>query len=91
MNNLNPTWAPFKASYSQLCNCDPERPLLVEVFDADVGGAHDFIGACTTSLQQLQDAAASGQPLPLVNPKKQSKANYTNSGGGAGWLRAAWR
>lgn len=87
-NNLNPSWAPFQASYSQLCNCDPQRPLLVEVFDADLSGAHDFIGACTTSLSQLQDVAAAGQPLPLVNPKKQGKAGYTNSGG-VGW-RAAW-
>jgi hypothetical protein len=30
-NNLNPTWCPFKASMSQLCNCDPHRPLLLEV------------------------------------------------------------
>ena len=30
-NNLNPTWRPFKASMAQLCNCDPQRPLLLEV------------------------------------------------------------
>ncbi|KAL4859813.1 Copine-5 [Chlorella vulgaris] len=29
-NNLNPTWKPFKASMSQLCNCDVHRPLLLE-------------------------------------------------------------
>lgn len=33
MNNLNPSWRPFEASMSQLCNCDPHRPLLLEVFD----------------------------------------------------------
>jgi hypothetical protein len=33
-NNLNPTWKPFKASMSQLCNCDEQRPLLLEVTEA---------------------------------------------------------
>lgn len=30
-NNLNPAWRPFRAAMSQLCNCDPHRPLLLEV------------------------------------------------------------
>jgi hypothetical protein len=30
-NNLNPAWRPFRAALSQLCNCDPHRPLLLEV------------------------------------------------------------
>ena len=30
-NDLNPTWKPFQASMAQLCNCDPHRPLLLEV------------------------------------------------------------
>lgn len=30
-NNLNPTWRPIKVAMSQLCSCDEQRPLLLEV------------------------------------------------------------
>ena len=69
---------------AQLCSCDVQRPMLLEVFDADVGGSHDFIGRCEASLQQLQAAAVAGQGLPLVNPKKQGKPAYVSSGEGLG-------
>ncbi|PSC75501.1 copine-3-like isoform X1 [Micractinium conductrix] len=80
-NNLNPTWRPFKASMAQLCNCDPQRPLLLEVFDHDDTGSHDLIGSCQTSLAGLQAAAAAGQGFALVNPKMAAeKPGYTSSG-----------
>lgn len=80
-NNLNPTWKPFKASMSQLCNCDVHRPLLLEVFDAEKNGSHQFIGSWQGSLQALQDAANQAQGLPLVNPKKKAgRADYVSSG-----------
>ncbi|PSC75848.1 copine-3 [Micractinium conductrix] len=79
-NNLNPTWRPFKASMAQLCNCDPQRPLLLEVFDHDDVGSHDMIGSCQTSLAGLQAAAAAGQGFALVDPKKAGKPGYTSSG-----------
>ncbi|KAL4428007.1 hypothetical protein ABPG75_002096 [Micractinium tetrahymenae] len=79
-NNLNPQWKPFRASMAQLCNCDEHRPLRIEVFDHDATGEHDLIGACETSLAALQAAAASGQALPLVHPKKAAVPGYVNSG-----------
>ncbi|KAL4428006.1 hypothetical protein ABPG75_002095 [Micractinium tetrahymenae] len=79
-NNLNPQWKPFQASMAQLCNCDAHRPLLIEVFDHNASGSHDLIGACQASLAALQDAAAAGRGLALVNPKKAGKPGYVNSG-----------
>ncbi|KAL4445388.1 hypothetical protein ABPG77_011213 [Micractinium sp. CCAP 211/92] len=79
-NNLNPQWKPFQASMAQLCNCDEHRPLLIEVFDHDASGSHDLIGSCQASLAVLQEAAAAGRALPLVNPKKAGKPGYANSG-----------
>ena len=56
-------------------------PLCVmQVFDSDPSGSHELIGRCEASLQQLQAAAAAGQGLPLVSPKKQGKPGYANSG-----------
>jgi len=46
-NNLNPTWRPFQASMAQLCNCDPQRPLLLEV-----GGREGVVGWGGDSLQE---------------------------------------
>ena len=45
-NNLNPTWKPFQASMAQLCNCDPHRPLLLEVRAPHAGlDSHGFCAA----------------------------------------------
>lgn len=79
-NNLSPTWKPLRVAMSQLCSCDPERPLLLEVFDHDLDGSHDLIGRVETSLAKLQAAAAGGHGLMLVNPKKQAKPGYVSSG-----------
>ena len=54
-----------------LCNGDPGAPLEVAVFDWDADGSHDFIGAFTTSLNQLLAGAQAKTAWPLVNaPKK---------------------
>ncbi|KAI7845503.1 hypothetical protein COHA_000926 [Chlorella ohadii] len=79
-NNLNPTWRPLRVSMASLCHCDEARPLLIEVYDHDAGGSHDLIGRAEASLAQLQAAAAQGQALPLVNPRKQGSAGYSSSG-----------
>lgn len=79
-NNLNPTWRPLRVSMASLCHCDEARPLLIEVYDHDASGSHDLIGRAEASLTQLQAAATQGQPLPLVNPRKQGRPGYTSSG-----------
>jgi hypothetical protein len=63
----------------------PAQPNLanhscLQVFDSDGGGSHELIGQCETSLQQMQAAAAQGQGLPLVNPKKRGQHGYLSSG-----------
>ncbi len=52
----------------------------MQVFDHDASGSHDLIGSCQASLAVLQEAAAAGRALPLVNPKKAGKPGYANSG-----------
>ncbi|EFN58110.1 hypothetical protein CHLNCDRAFT_30221, partial [Chlorella variabilis] len=76
-NNLNPMWRPLQASMSQLCGCDENRRLLLEVFDHDIDGSHDLIGRCEASLHQLKAAAAQGHGLLLINPKKQGMSSGT--------------
>ncbi|GAB4817389.1 hypothetical protein N2152v2_004435 [Parachlorella kessleri] len=80
-NNLNPAWRPIDVDIRQLCNADESRPLRIEVLDYESNGAHQFIGACDSSLQQLKTLAASPSPtLDLVNPKKSGQKGYHHSG-----------
>lgn len=60
--------------------CTPSCHPTSQVFDHDAGGSHDLIGRAEASLAQLQAAAAQGQPLTLVNPRKQGSPGYVNSG-----------
>jgi hypothetical protein len=53
MSTLNPRWRPFTVTSQKLCNGDLDRPLLVECWDWDRRGSHDFIGSAQTSLRQL--------------------------------------
>eukprot|EP00741_Cyanophora_paradoxa_P016281 tig00020911_g15720.t1 len=55
-----------------------DRPLKIEVFDYDSVGAHDFIGACTTTARQLLEFPREG--LPLVDPRRRQEADYRESG-----------
>lgn len=69
-------------------NCPPAHSTSRQVYDHDASGSHDLIGRAEASLAQLQAAATQGQPLPLVNPRKQGRPGYTSSGA-VGWSRAA--
>eukprot|EP00741_Cyanophora_paradoxa_P016291 tig00020911_g15730.t1 len=72
-------WAPQTLTMGKLCNGELDRPLKIEVFDYDSVGAHDFIGACTTTARQLLEFPREG--LPLVDPKKAAKKpDYRESG-----------
>ena len=61
------------------------------MFDNEASGAHDIIGRCQASLQQLQDAAVQGRGLPLINPKKAGKSGYVSSGQCHAWPTALSR
>ena len=37
-----------------LCNCDDDRTLRLEVYDWNSSGTKDFIGSCDTTLRKLR-------------------------------------
>ena len=79
-NTLNPDWQQFKINVSELCNADYGRQLKFDVFDWDSNGEHDLIGSFNTNLAGLQKAAVEKSNFAVINPKKQSKKSYKNSG-----------
>ncbi|XP_064473138.1 copine-8-like isoform X2 [Ornithodoros turicata] len=80
MKNLNPTWQPFSIKNSVLCGADMDRNIKVECYDWDSDGGHDFIGAFSCTLRQLQKGPCSENVFECINPKKASKKGYKNSG-----------
>jgi Ca2+-dependent lipid-binding protein len=70
MNNLSPKWKPLNIGLQQLCNGDRLRPLLIECYDWDRAGTHNYIGSCKTNLEDLlkMGGGAKGQ-LSFVNKK----------------------
>jgi len=76
---LNPSWGEFTVSMQTLCNGDPQRTLLCEIFDWNKSGKHEIIGSCQFSLQDLSMSV--GKSWNVVNEtKRQKKKSYTNSG-----------
>lgn len=78
IHNTNPVWAPFEIPVQVLCNNDYNRPLRLDVYDAHKSGKIDAIGFATTSLNEVSEAGK--KQFPIVNPEKQKKRGYTNSG-----------
>ncbi|KNC53149.1 copine-8 [Thecamonas trahens ATCC 50062] len=76
---LNPTWRAFEVPMATLCNADYERPIRIECYDYDKRGSPDFIGAFQTTLTMLC-SPDQARELELINPKKQKKKKYRNSG-----------
>ena len=78
MNNLNPSFQPFKINMVNLCNLDPLKPIQIACFDYDSSGEHELIGKAETSTQEMLSKV---QDLHLKNPKKAAeKSSYKNSG-----------
>ena len=80
-NSLNPSWDPISIPLYELCNGDYDRQLKITVMDHD-SQSHDMIGSFTTTLNMLKATGSgmSGTPFTLVNPNKQNKLFYKNSG-----------
>uniref|UniRef100_A0AC34RJE9 C2 domain-containing protein n=1 Tax=Panagrolaimus sp. JU765 TaxID=591449 RepID=A0AC34RJE9_9BILA len=77
--NLNPKWKPFEILLSQLCYGDMNREFIIECYDWDQDGQHDFIGNCRTTVNRLINKL--DVDLPLINEKKAKKSKkYANSG-----------
>lgn len=75
---LNPSWGDFTISMQKLCNGDPQRTLLFEIFDWNKSGKHEIIGSCQFSLQDL--SISLHKSWNVINQKKKEKKHYTNSG-----------
>eukprot|EP01129_Flabellula_baltica_P008548 TRINITY_DN340_c0_g1_i4.p1 TRINITY_DN340_c0_g1~~TRINITY_DN340_c0_g1_i4.p1 ORF type:complete len:763 (-),score=172.10 TRINITY_DN340_c0_g1_i4:17-2305(-) len=75
---LDPDWAISSVPVQTLCNGDMLRPLLVECYDWNKSGKHDFIGSFSTNLETL---LADSREFPLINvEKRKKKKKYVNSG-----------
>lgn len=70
MNNLNPSWKPYRIPFSLLCNGDFNRPLRIEVFDFDRDDSVDKIGHGDTTLAAMMRP---GWELKLLHPKGKNK------------------
>ncbi|XP_046841250.1 copine-9-like [Xenia sp. Carnegie-2017] len=80
-NTLNPMWKPFSVPGRALCNGDYDRSILVECYDWDRDGGHDFIGHFSTTLREMNNSQLRGITWEVVNTKKQrKKKKYRNSG-----------
>ena len=51
LNNQNPTWKPFKLNLGELCFNNLDCPFLIECYDYDDNGKHDFIGSVKTTIR----------------------------------------
>lgn len=69
-NNLNPDWEPAVIELSVLCGGNLDNPVLVQVFDFESSGRHIIMGQFESSVNGLQRAAQTGQPITLQNKGK---------------------
>lgn len=65
-NDQNPTWRPFNISIQTLCRGNLDVPFIIECWDADRSGNHDFIGRATTTIRELQVM----RELQLINKRR---------------------
>ncbi len=77
-STLNPRWSETKLSIVLLCNGDIDRPLRVTIWDWEKSGRHKFMGRVDTSVREL--VTIKGAPLNVIEPEKQKKSSYKNSG-----------
>ncbi|KAK7504633.1 hypothetical protein BaRGS_00004119 [Batillaria attramentaria] len=80
-NDLNPSWRPVSLSVQSLCGGNRQQSIKLDVYDWDSDGSHDFIGGCSTTLEEMVKASGQEITLTLINPAKQAKKkSYKNSG-----------
>jgi hypothetical protein len=76
---VNPEWTVVDIPVQLICNNDYHRPLRFEVYDLpSSGGKIDSLGTVETSLTEITEA--NKKLFPLINPEKQGKKGYQNSG-----------
>lgn len=73
MNNQKPVFRPFVVDLAQLCNGNMDQQFLVECWDWDPDGRHDFIGSVQTTVREMQVM----KEMQLRNPKRFSAITKT--------------
>eukprot|EP01091_Cochliopodium_minus_P009255 TRINITY_DN2239_c0_g1_i1.p1 TRINITY_DN2239_c0_g1~~TRINITY_DN2239_c0_g1_i1.p1 ORF type:complete len:232 (-),score=57.57 TRINITY_DN2239_c0_g1_i1:68-763(-) len=66
LNNQSPVWKPFRLNLGELCFNNLDCPFLIECYDWDDNGKHDFIGSVKASIRELQVM----KEMQLRNPKR---------------------
>ncbi|KAJ9592629.1 hypothetical protein L9F63_015702, partial [Diploptera punctata] len=77
---LNPNWKPFVIPVRSLCGGDMERSIKVLCYDWNRSGNHSFIGEFYVTLNELSRGPGPENVYSCINPQKQRKASYKNSG-----------
>lgn len=76
MNNLNPEWKILYIPMGELCDNNPEMPLLISVFDYDSDGKHDLIGTVELTLAEMKSLAETSSPARILNVEKKAGKLY---------------
>ncbi|XP_031637957.1 copine-8-like [Contarinia nasturtii] len=80
-SSQNPEWKPLKIRVGALCHDDFDKKIKIECFSDRGNGHYKLIGACITSINELNEISQEEASLTLINEEKQkSDANYVNSG-----------
>ncbi|XP_064610310.1 copine-3-like isoform X2 [Liolophura sinensis] len=79
-NNLSPNWRPMELSFIALCNGDVNKPIKIDCYDYDSASEPDLIGTFQTTLSEMLTAQGKEISWAAINPKKQKKKGYANSG-----------
>jgi len=68
-NTLEPHWEQKRHFVQQICNNDFDRQIMMKVWDWDKDSAHDLIGECIFTINEL--ISAKGCKLQLINKSKR--------------------
>jgi hypothetical protein len=71
-NNLNPEWEAAVIDLSLLCGGELDAPVQIMVFDFEGDGKHKRMGTAEVSVNGLQSAARTGEPIKLTNSGKDA-------------------
>lgn len=80
-SSQNPEWKPLKLRVATLCHGDLDRKIKIECFSDRGNGYHKLIGACYTTVHELNAIFQEEKSLTLINEEKQkSNPDYVDSG-----------
>jgi hypothetical protein len=71
-NNLNPEWEAVVIDLSILCGGDLDAPVQIAVFDFEGDGKHKRMGMAEVSVNGLQSAVRTGEPIKLTSSGKDA-------------------